>query len=466
MGIASTVPVPGGSDQPALLYRLAMGDIPRTSGAIIGTKKALLADLETMRLTLFEDGVGVREFAILGKGRPGTAWETPAGTYAIQAKEPKHFSSIGGVWMPYSMQFYGNFFIHGWPTYPDGTPVALGHSGGCIRLATEDAREVYDFADRGTRLVVRGSVPASAFATSSRYWAREQGGVPSLGAKAYMVADVELGSILWTKDPHGSVTPGKLTHLMTGLTAIETINQYKSVRMSELLLGRPVFRSVSEGAPDEIPVSALLYPLLFDGNDTAAKAYAREVGRNSFAGQMNDKAIAIGMERTEFGGALSSDPATTTPTDLFRLLRYISEEKRYLLEVTTATEKLVRDDEGRERFRWENANPWIEFGDIRYRGGVAEVNPDGTGSAAVIFSVPVSEFSDRSIAFIVLDSPDLIHEVDQLRTFVSLRYVFGLERGGPFVREGNEPTPDLSARAKALEAFERLLTKEVSATAL
>src|SRR3989344_3348659 len=75
--------------------------------------------------------------------------QTPNGVYKIRSREENHFSSIGEVWMPWSMHFYGNYFIHGWPYYPSGAPVADTYSGGCIRLSTSDAKELFGEVKNG-----------------------------------------------------------------------------------------------------------------------------------------------------------------------------------------------------------------------------------------------------------------------------------------------------------------------------
>ena len=104
------------------------------------------ANLSSMKLTVYKDGVAVKEVPILTKGRPGSWWETPAGLYQVELKKENHFSSFGKVYQPWSVAFQGNFFIHGWPYYPGGEPVSSSFSGGCIRLSTEDAKTIYELA--------------------------------------------------------------------------------------------------------------------------------------------------------------------------------------------------------------------------------------------------------------------------------------------------------------------------------
>ena len=74
-------------------------------------------DLRKMIVSLYGRGLLLKTLPVTMKGREGSWWETPTGNYKAILKERNHFSSIGKVWMPYSIQFYGNFFIHGLPYY-------------------------------------------------------------------------------------------------------------------------------------------------------------------------------------------------------------------------------------------------------------------------------------------------------------------------------------------------------------
>ena len=77
----------------------------------------------------------------ISSGRPGTP--TPAGSFRVLSKRKDKVSSLYTnelgmqAWMPYSMQFYGNYFIHeGW--LPDH---AASH--GCVRVGYEDAKFLF-----------------------------------------------------------------------------------------------------------------------------------------------------------------------------------------------------------------------------------------------------------------------------------------------------------------------------------
>ncbi len=455
-----------GDDSQALLYKIALNDTAPRPELPTPQGRMLIADIEQMQLSLYENGKLLKSFPILSKGRPGTPWETPTGSYVVQAKQELHYSSIGGTWMPYSMQFYGNFFIHGWPTYTNGNPVPIGYSGGCIRLSTNDAREVFEFTPSGVRLVVLGEARAKEFATSSRFYLRGEGMPPPISSKAFVVADIDSGKVLWERNALQSAKPEGLTLLATALTALETVNQYKLVRMSEVLMGHAVLRKYAIGSIDELPVGALIYPLFFDGNDTAAQVFAREHGSKQFVAYMNEKGEAIGMTDTIFSGAQSSSESTTTARDMMTLLRYVEARKHFLIDVSLAPNKSLTDEDGEERFHWINKSPWIISGDGTFRGGIADINPKGEGNAALLFELPVSEFGSRTIGFVIIDSQHVEKDIVELRRFVAEHFVYGIERVEPlFIREENEPTPSILNRVRGvldLEQWMRNTRKETS----
>lgn len=442
---------------PALLYQVSGGEVFRRQFAI-STERAIVVDLELMTLDLVDGGTVVKRIPVLSKGRQGTFWETPAGRYEVKQKIPNHFSSIDHVWMPYSMQFYGNFFIHGWPYYRDGTPVPPGYSGGCIRLSTEDAKMVYEFASLGTPIFITGA-PAMVEATSTfAYYLRDPKIPPELGASGLIVADLETGQVLWERRGSEPLPAYGLASLMTALTAIETVNQYKVVRMSELLLGKPIPRRVEKGFLDEVPVGALIYPLLFSANDTAAMAFAEDRGERRFVADMNEKARAIGMHNTRFASATASVENLASPRDVFVLLRYLRESKPFVLDATLREEHVVHETNGKERFVWSNKNPWRSETGL-YRGGILPETTDARTSAAAIWNMPISEFGERPIAIVVMDSPSPKEDIDAVRTYVDGAFIYApVFESAPLVIEKTDPTPSLWSRIKEIKFISSLLS--------
>src|SRR3989344_5723843 len=185
-------------------------------------KKFVLVDLRAMTLTLYGENGTSTEFKVLTKGRDGSWWETPSGNYSVVTKETNHFSSVGKVWQPWSIQFYGNFFIHGWPYYPGGSPVPQGYSGGCIRLGTDDAKKVYQFAEIGAPVFIYEE-NESLRSLASESIELQNIKTPQVKAKSFLVADLESGLVFLEKDDSSAFPVASLTKLMTAVTAHEAM---------------------------------------------------------------------------------------------------------------------------------------------------------------------------------------------------------------------------------------------------
>lgn len=289
------------------------------------------ADLTAMKLTVYKNGEAVKEVPILSKGREGSWWETPAGLYRIETKERNHFSSFGKVYQPWSMVFQGNFFIHGWPYYPDGTPVASTYSGGCIRLSTEDAKAVYALAEKGMPvLVYQKEFAMDDFAYIPKEFTA---GVTSTG---YLAADLKNNFVFDQKNLSSAVPIASLTKLMTALIAAEYINLDKEITVPPQAI---VYTSKPRLRPGEkVSAYQLLYPLLQESSNEAALTLATALGKDRFVGLMNQKAAALGMLNTRFTDPSGADAGNvSTPEDLFLLAKYLMNNRSFILKITAGT---------------------------------------------------------------------------------------------------------------------------------
>lgn len=365
--------------------------------------KAIVANLAAMKLHLYEDGEEVKSFDIQSRGRPGTAWETPPGVYQVKTKVPDHFSSIGQVWMPFSMQFQGNFFIHGWPYYSNGAPVAEGYSGGCIRMTTDDMAEIYEFGDRGTPVIVLGDGDAAAtttpLTTAGGYALLPKApSFPNLGAQAFIVGDLDTGEVLAKRDERTPRAIASVSKLVTALTSLDILNQYKEVEISaEAVSTNASFGDLRTG--ETLTVGDLLYPLLLESSNDAAEALAETAGRRYFVDSMNAKAEALGLADTSFEDPSGLSPNNlSTPADLFKLAQYLHKYKQFILKSSLVKTFGLGDH------RWDNSSKLL--GDDRYRGGKHGYTDEAGKTLVATFAVPLSEFEDRNIAVVILKSPD------------------------------------------------------------
>lgn len=246
--------------------------------------------LNAMRIELRNGTSTVSSFPILSKGKPGSYYETIGGVYLNDYKTPLHFSSIGHVYMPYSIHVFGNYFIHGVPYYPNGDKVASAYSGGCIRLADEDAKVVYDFIEKGTPIII-SQVTVSEFSPTPAS-----------------------SSTILSKD---------LTRLMVATISLEALTQ-----------DSPIIDA--NGA--DVTRKQILPLLVKDGNESVATTYANYLGEATFTDMMNKKARALGLSNTRFSSV--TEPATTTQEDMIRFFSYINNYKSYIRGLESATSSL------------------------------------------------------------------------------------------------------------------------------
>jgi hypothetical protein len=288
------------------------------------------ADLSAMTLRVHKDGEQVLEVPIDSKGREGSWWETPAGLYKISSKEKAHFSSLGHVWMPWSMNFQGNFFIHGRTYYPDGTLTSKEFTGGCIRLSTEDAEKVYGLIDTGTPVLVF----EHSFSTDDFSYEDEAG--PRITAPSYLSADLGNNRVFASKDATKVVPIASITKLMTALVATEYISLDASATVPQEALVHTSKPRLKAGS--QYRVYELLFPLLMESSNESAETIARHYGREKFIRHMNEKATAIGMTRTHFEDPSGvSSENTASAEDLFMLAKYIYNNRSFIFNITSGT---------------------------------------------------------------------------------------------------------------------------------
>lgn len=293
-------------------------------------KDFIEADLSAMQLTLYQSGMATRTFTVLGIGKEGSWWETPTGSYSAIVKEQNHYSSIGKVWMPWSIQFYGNFFIHGWPYHDDGTLVPKGYSGGCIRLSTDDAKILYENITAGMPIIVREFPKAKDYGTAEV----SGGSVPAVSADAFLVSELVSGKTLLGKNKESVLPVSSLSKLMTAVVASELVYLERTTLVKKEQLTASIV-NFDPQVGDRYIAFDLLYPLLMQSSDQSANILAGFLGNKRFVTSMNQKSVSIGMNDTHF-----ADPSgksienTSSSDDTERLLKYIYFKRRFLFDVS------------------------------------------------------------------------------------------------------------------------------------
>jgi len=369
------------------------------------------ADLSTMVLRVYTEGQVAKEVKILTKGREGSWWETPAGVYRIESKEESHFSSFGQVYQPWSMAFQGNFFIHGWPHYPDGTPVSSQFSGGCIRLSDADAKAVYDLVTVGTPVIVfEQDFGSDDFAYEPRQ--------ADVSATSYLAADLRNNFVLAERGSKEEVPIASVTKFVTALVAAEYLNLDKPIGITSSMIETSVRPRLVPGT--SVQAFQLLYPLLLESSNEAAEALARSVGLDRFVNLMNKKAEAIGMTSTHF-----VDPSgkkfenVSTAEDLFVLLKYVYNNRSFVLKISTGElndsaygAPIYRDLVNYNDFKVENAE---------FVGGKVGQTLAAGNTAIAVYNITIRG-EKRPIAFVILNSKDVAADMRALVSYVIREY--------------------------------------------
>lgn len=368
------------------------------------------ANLVEKKLTVYTEGSPALTVPILATGKAGSWWETPAGLYRVADKEKDHFSAFSNVHMPWSLPFQGNFFIHGWPYYPDGTPVESRYSGGCIRLSTEDAKSVYDLTLVGMPVLV---YRPEASSDDMRYAVKP----PQTSAPAYLVADLQSNFVFAGKDTRTVVPIASITKFLTALVATEYINLDKTIVITNDM--RVPTSKPRLWVGQKVRAFDLLYPLLLESSNESAAAFAQTLGEERFVRLLNLKAEALGMKSTRLADASgASHENVSTPEDLFTLLAYLRTNQSFFLRISAG--EVLR--ELGASLAWggmENLNGFTSADG--FLGGKIGKNGTAKETMAAMFNVSVRG-EKRPIAIIALGSDNVLADVAMLKQYVETVY--------------------------------------------
>ncbi len=368
------------------------------------------ADLTSKVLKVYLLGVPVKEFPILAIGKKGSWWETPAGLYRIDVKEKSHFSSFGEVYQPWSMSFQGNFFIHGWPYYPDGTEVVSTYSGGCIRLNTEDAKQVYELSSRGMPvLVYESGFEQDSF--SYKY------NIPDISATNYLAADLKSNYVFLKKDSARQMPVASLTKLLTALTVSEYLNLENMLTVRDSDIASTSVPRLKSG--ETIKAMDLFYPLLMESSNEAALLLSRVVGNDRFMDLLNSKALALGMDGSKFSDPTGvSSENVASAENIFRLSKFLYNNKSFVLKVSATAPDYVGIP---KRFKKISNFNLIDGIDGFFSGKVGKSSSAGETMVS-IFEFKFNE-EVRPVAIIVLNSTDSKADTLKIATYIKNSYV-------------------------------------------
>jgi hypothetical protein len=367
-------------------------------------------DLDTKMLRYFEDGVLVVSTEILALGEKGSWWDAPSGLYKVDRSSEAEFSTVAQAEFPSAVVFEGNYMIHGWPRYPDGTSVSDTFSSGGIRIDDEKAKQLFELVDKNLPVLVHQKpTDADQFVYEPT--------VPNIDTQHYLIADIENGSILAASDLDDAVPIASLTKLMTAVVTAEKLDLDSRVQVTS-----PTFvQSLIPRLADRSSVSmySLLQLLLVESSNESAEVIAGEYGREEFITEMNTKATQLGMSSTKFvdPSGLGSGNVSSLG-DLYRLAEYIHDNRSFIFDITADGE--MSTIQGTNEFQGLVNFNTVEDVDNFVGGKVGETSAAGQTSVS-LHTIEI-QGQERTVVIVLLGSAHRNDDVKLLIDFVKNRF--------------------------------------------
>lgn len=365
-------------------------------------------NLKKMTISGYRKGEVTQSFDIAAKGQDGTWSQTPAGLYKVESKSESHHSTLYDVTMPYSVQFFGNYYIHGWPYHPDGRSVSSPSSAGCIRLETESARELYDFARNGMPvLVFEEGYSRDDFAYFNS--------IENVTAEKYLVLDLKSDFLFTQKNSDQKLQLNDLNKLAIGLIASERVFIGTPITIPEGILKVKSYKNrFSVG--EKVTLFTLLASLLTESSNEALLALIQYMGKSQTELLLKNYTHVLGMSDTVLDSSINGEDNVSTFQDLVSLSKYLYFNRMSLLEITRGKFNSIYLTP-----KHKDINPIHSLNEATaFIGGFItheEENLKKTGIA--IFEIVVQD-KVRPVAIIVSDSEK--PEEDIMKLFNSIQF--------------------------------------------
>ncbi len=288
-----------------------------------------------------------------------------------------------------------------------------------------------DDADIVTFVPAPTDVSTSTIATSSSgsYTLLSINTRPRTSAKAYLVADIDTGETIISKEPDHVWPIASVTKLMNALVTITTGDLHKTTIVTkEAYATYGSLGGLKIG--EKIILNDLLYPLLLESSNDAAEVIAYAYGHDNFMKALNAKAKDIGMDQTYYDDPSGlSEKNVSTANDLFKLASYILTHQPNIFDITRIREYVIL------HHSWLNQNFALRY--ENFLGGKNGFTYEASNTMVGLFDMPltvkeetkegVTSFSKnnivdqnnkRRIVIILLKTEDRAGDTDRIMRYL------------------------------------------------
>ncbi|MDP3093814.1 MAG: L,D-transpeptidase family protein [bacterium] len=358
----------------------------------------LEVNLEKKEVAIYKKDMPEKIVPILRWGDPMEWGGTAAGLNEVIFKAKSNFSNTALVFMPWAVNFYGKYYLHGEPYDANGQKFISENSGGCVQMTDADAQAVYEESTKGIPVLV-----IDKSNDTFRYPRKKPAPMPKTAAKSYLVADLDSGFVFAEKNIEEKLPVASLTKLITATTLSENAALNTSLSVKKHMLD--AFGSTTGLTPGaRFKVAELFYPLLVESSNDAALVLSAYFGIDRTLELMNDKTARIMMPDSRFVDPHGYDPGNvSTAKDLFYLARYVSNNWPLLWRIARGEEVRIF---GKNRFlSLKNKN--LFFDEPDFIGGKTGYIKASDYNGLFVFRFLTKREVERRIVIIILGAPGL-----------------------------------------------------------
>jgi len=218
----------------------------------------------------------------------------------------------------------------------------------------------------------------------------------NITAKSYLALDINDNNVLLESNADEPESIASITKLMNAVVAEENIDKNQSITLTNEMLDQEG-QSPSLYSGLNISFENLLKASLIQSVNDAAESISYFKGKEKFLDSMNQKAKELEMNNTTFVdvNGLNKDNKSTAK-DLAKLVSYVYNNHRDLLDITKSNDFWLKDQKGK-LLKFYNVNNFYYV--PQFLGGKTGYLPEARQNIASVFNV-----NGKPIAIITLNS--------------------------------------------------------------
>ncbi len=217
---------------------------------------------------------------------------------------------------------------------------------------------------------------------------------PNIHSDYYLLADLDTGKILHSKNADQKVYPASTTKILTGIIALEKCDLDEVVTATQEAIDPIDMTHSNMGilVGEELSVEQLLYGLLVHSANDAANVLAVHISGSldEFSNLMNTKAQELGAKNSHFANAhgYHDDDHYTTAEDLAIIAHYAMQNEKFAEFVGTSKYQIPPTNKYKETRYFSNTNMLLsnnrtQYHIFKYATGIKTGSTDEAGNCLV-----------------------------------------------------------------------------------